>query len=118
VSPLAIAAIVVGAIVVGAFVLTMLPMSGCEMPAFPVIDPPGCDIALTGPVSFPMALVPHMPVAIPKPVAWRPDIADAWRRNGLDTDGRRRRSNDHIQRDLRPRDERQSRADGKGEQAR
>jgi hypothetical protein len=88
------------------------------MPAFPVIDPAGCDTALTGPLSFPMALVPHMPVAIPKPVAWRPHIADARRRNGLGPDGRRRRYNDHIQRDVRPRDEGQSRAEGEGEQAR
>jgi hypothetical protein len=128
VSPLVIAAIVITFVigtfvitfavtfVIGAFVLTMFPMSGDETPAFPAINPPGCNIALAGPLSFPLALVPHVPVAIPKPVAWRPDVADAWRRDGLDTDGRRRRSNDDIQRDLRRRDEWPSRTDAKGEQ--
>lgn len=89
----------------------MFPMSRDKVPAPWRLDPPGGDVALTGPLGFPVASVPDVLVAIPEPIAWRPHIAGAWRRNGLDMDGRWRPANDDIDGDLLPGDDRYSRAD-------
>jgi hypothetical protein len=91
-------------------VLGVLPMSGNEAPASLGLDPPSGDVVPVGPFGLPMALRPDVLVAIPRPVAWCPDIAGLRWGDDFVTDRWRWRADDDIDGDLCRRGERPSRA--------
>lgn len=94
-----------------------LPMAVIEVPAVSAMLPMIRSPCVTAAFMHPVSLVPDVPMSIPSPVARRPDVADAWRRHGLDD--HRRRTDADVEIDVRPRRrDRRRRSHGYREQQR
>src|SRR5450830_312451 len=60
------------------------PAATVEAPVIAFLYPDGTAVLIAAPFAHPDATVPYMAVAIPVPVAWRPDITAARRRHAFE----------------------------------